>query len=150
MLGCSSAPDPEPSPTPAFASEEEAFAAAEETYRAYNDAGNAAEDASRFLTGAALDSDVETNRLLEQRNLVMSGPSTVTSFRGTEAAWSARIATIEAEICLDVSRSRVLDAHGADVTPLDRSDTWLLLVTFIGTTEKLLILDSTPTSDRSC
>ena len=150
ILGCSPTPEPEPTPAPAFASEEEAFAAAEETYRAYNDAGNVAGQPSQFLTGAALEGDLETSRYLQQQNLTLSGPSTVHSFRGNEFDWAEQVATVTAEVCLDVSLTRILDEGGADVTPSDRAETWLLLVTFIGSEEQLLIADSITISGRTC
>ena len=66
LTGClGSAPDPTPTPTAVFTSEEEAFAAAEETYRAYIDAVNARRadprsepDPQSFLIGEAQEADI--------------------------------------------------------------------------------------------
>jgi hypothetical protein len=53
-------------------------------------------------------------------------------------------------VCLDISRTRILDDNDVDVTPPDRADLWLLVVTFIGTEKNLLISDSEPSSAQTC
>lgn len=150
LSACTPTPEPTPTPTAAFASEEEAFAAAEEVYRAYNDAGNAEEDTSPFLTGAALDSQLETRRYLDQNGLTLSGDSTIVSFVGSNATPGQSVSTIEAQVCLDIGQSRVLDDEGNDVTPADRAPRWPLIVTFVGSSQELLISDSIPSDDPSC
>jgi len=111
LSACSPTAAPSPTPTAAFASEEEAFAAAEETYRAYNDAGNQGDDASEFLTGEALDSHISTQNYLRENELSLDGASEIVSFEGTNALLDP-IAKIDVQVCLDVTGSRVIDASG--------------------------------------
>jgi len=146
-------PTPAPTPTPTgFASEEEAFAAAEATYRAYVDATNARRDDPdsnpdpvEFLTGNALQSELETREWLESEALRIVGDSTITSVARDRISASAVFMTF----CLDASTSRVLDQYGADVTPEDRVDVLGVDVRFIGSSSPLLISEST-TSEHSC
>ncbi|CAH0167801.1 hypothetical protein SRABI121_01673 [Microbacterium sp. Bi121] len=149
LSACTPAPAPSPTPTAAFASEEEAFAAAEETYRAYNDASNGGDDTADFLTGAALDSDIETKRYLKENNLTLSGQSEIVSFSGTSADLD-RLSRIQARVCLDVSDSRVIDKNGNDVTPSNREDRWVLNVALTGTPDEILITNSTVAEGKSC
>lgn len=149
LSACSPTPEPSPTPTAAFASEEEAFAAAEEVYRAYNDASNEEGDTRSYLTGAALESDIETARYLKQNELSLSGQSEIVSFKGVQVQL-APISTVESRVCLDVSASRVLDDQGNDVTPSDRADRWLLDITFSGTADSLTISNSVVAEAESC
>lgn len=137
-------------PTPAFASEAEAFAAAEEVYRAYNEAGNAQSDDERFLTGKALSSDLDSKRDLSEKGLQIVGASEVVSFRGTHVDLKGAVSRVTAKVCLDITASRVTDADGADVTPSDRVDRWLLEVSFVGGPSEVLIADSFPVPGETC
>lgn len=151
LIGCVTTPAPTPSATPAFANEKEAFAAAEKTYRAYNDAGNAdADEAANFLTGAALKKQLESERYLEQRGLSVSGPSQFDDFVGISVDDKSTIATVIAELCLDVSESRLIDPNGIDITPIDRVASWRLSITFVGTNKELKISDSKPLEGKEC
>ncbi|MDZ8202606.1 hypothetical protein RZO50_13885 [Microbacterium sp. SSW1-59] len=115
------APTPEPTPTPTgFASEAEAFAAAEATYRAYVDATNAARaDPSHspspesFLRGEALEDEIEAARQLTDLGLSISGETVVSEVR-PKILSQDRVAI---EVCLDSSRTRLIDQEGTDVTP---------------------------------
>lgn len=149
LCACTPAPAPSPTPTAAFANEEEAFAAAEEVYRAYNDSSNEGSGASDFLTGAALESDLEAQRYLKQNELSLHGDSVIVSFNGTDSTLGSPTIRITAQVCLDVSQSRVLDAQGTDVTPEERADRWSLDITFVGTADELSISDSTA-GDNAC
>lgn len=148
--GCAPGSAPTPAPTPAFASEAEAFAAAEEVYRAYNEAGNDRSDDERYLTGDALSNDIESKRLLIENGLRIEGRSDVVAFRGTEADVARAVATITAEVCIDVSSSRVHNSNNEDVTPEDRADRWLVEVTFVGAGNELLIAKSSPVDGPTC
>lgn len=125
LSACS--PTPEPTPTAAFASEEEAFAAAEETYRAYTDALNAqradgdSTDPAAYLTGLALEDHLESERDLAERKLRVTGETRVQSFTGTEASIESEPAKVAGIVCLNIADTRVLNAKGEDVTPSDRS-----------------------------
>lgn len=149
LSACSPSTDPTPEPTAAFASEEEAFAAAEEVYRAYNDASNGQAKTSDFLTGSALRSDLETKRYLKENDLTLRGDSEIVSFSGVEARLES-IAEIQAQVCLDVSDSRLLNTDGADITPADREDRWRLNVTITGSADALTISTSSVAEEASC
>ncbi|MGC5169833.1 hypothetical protein ACLQ2Q_04190 [Microbacterium sp. DT81.1] len=141
--GCVGEPAPVET-TPAFASEDEAFAAAEETYRAYVDALNARMSGSPgniepedWLVGSALNSELES-----QEELAAAGKSNVgqLSVSAVEAAsWKASSATVH--VCLDVSKTQVLDADGTDVTPAARPLVVPLEVIVMTAGSRLLIAD---------
>jgi len=132
----SAAPTPQPTATAAFTSDAEAFAAAEETYRAYTAAMNAVDLANpeslenlyRYSTGEFQAADKETYSKLHAQGLRMTGEVRVTKFQGTEFDVQAR--TIEARICVDVSRSDVVDASGHSHVAADRPDMNALRVRF--------------------
>lgn len=149
LSACSPDTAPTPEPTTAFASEEEAFAAAEEVYRAYNDASNSGSKTTDYLSGSALQSDLDTKRYLDENDLSLSGDSEVVSFSGVDAQLDG-ISKIHAQVCLDVSASRVIDETGADVTPADRESRWLLDVTMSGAADDLTISTSSVAEGSSC
>ncbi|MFJ4253858.1 hypothetical protein [Microbacterium sp. NPDC090003] len=150
LSGCALVPEPSPTPTAVFASEEEAFAAAEEVYRSYNEAGNQGRDVTTFLVGRALEGELDTIRYLNQNKLTLDGPSEITSFKGTKVSGDDATQTIHSSLCLDVSATRVLDVDGADVTPSDRAEKMKLEVTFSFVDDELLISDSVTSEDQSC
>lgn len=156
MLGCAPAPAPVTTPTPAFASEEEAFAAAEEVYRAYNDAGNARRageetaDPQRYLTGLALEGDIDTQNLLSSNDLKAKGTAVVQSFVGDSFVLDDSVATIIGIVCLDASDVTLLDESGADVTPPERGDTVAQRVTLQGAISSLLISDEITWEGSTC
>ncbi len=148
--GCTPEPTPTPSPT-GFASEEEAFAAAEATYRAYVDAvsalqtGMQAIDPSKLLVGQALDDDLASARELEATGKRLEGPVGIARINPLDATTSA--ATIHA--CLDLSRSRVIESSGEDVTPSDRPSSFSVEIVAIWTPDGARISSSQP-SEHSC
>lgn len=117
-----------PTPTPMFATEEEAFAAAEEVYRAYNDAenalrmGNSDARPTEFLVGSALEGWISANRRLEEAGLQIVGNSQVLTFVVTEETMDGVAAHVMARVCVDGSATRVLDADGVDVTDPERTE----------------------------
>lgn len=147
-------PEPTPTPTgPAFASEDEAFAAAEETYRAYVDALNARrEDPSSdpdpqvFLTGQALQVDIDTQQQLDQSGLRIVGPTTISSISGVSFDGEE----ISIEVCLDSSMTRVETTAGEDATPADRQPISLAFVGMIATGDGALIRTSTTKVADGC
>ncbi|MGM7671921.1 hypothetical protein [Microbacterium sp. A93] len=155
---CACAPEPVPTPTPtaAFATEEEAFAAAEEVYRAYNDAVNSQrENGSEanpqdYLTGLALESDIDANRTLEQNAIQIEGDGEVLSVRGNDVNLTSSPGQVSADVCLDVSSTRVLNSQGVDVTPKDRASVIALSVEFIVDGDTILIAASAENSVAEC
>lgn len=154
LAGCATPDAPEPTPTTPFASEEEAFAAAEETYRAYVDALNAkredstAKDPQEFLTGKALEADLDTRRMLDESNLHVVGPNVLTSFEAEYA--SEDFHRVDAVICIDASGSQVMNEEGSIVTPADRDASIALDVTLRLTGGSFTISESAVSQDRTC
>lgn len=156
VVGCAPGPEPTPTPTSAFASEEEAFAAAEEVYWAYLEAsalrasGDSNATPEDLLTGTALETDASTQQMLEEQGLRIVGTSTIAEFVPIEADIEATVAKISAEICVDISGSRVLDETGADVTPVTRANKANVAVEFTGNNASLLISSTEAPEDSAC
>ena len=123
LAACAPAEQPEPTPTAAFASDDEAFAAAEETYRAYVDALNEARDGGEvdpmeFLVGEALTAGIDGAQLIEDQDITITGRTELVSFAG-----EALVAdVITAQACIDVADTRVTSADGTDQTPATRAE----------------------------
>ena len=152
LAGCTPAPVPEPTPTPLFASEAEAFKAAEQVYRDYVDAGNArrtdpSAGPESYLIGDALDDDIATQRMLKERKVHVTGRNELTDFRGTD--FDRVAGSVDADVCLDVSGSRVVAEDGADVTPADRNNLVSIHVRIILSGAVLKISESNP-GDVTC
>ncbi|WP_447913202.1 hypothetical protein [Microbacterium phyllosphaerae] len=156
LTACAPTPVPTATPTAAFASEEEAYAAAEEVYRAYNDALNesrmmtAGADPQRFLTGLALESDLEASRYFDEHRLEVAGEGVISQFDGLYATLSTSESEVIARVCLDVSNTQVFDADGNDVTPTNRPTRLPLEVTFVQTTGILLISNESLIEGEAC
>ncbi|MGZ0711014.1 hypothetical protein ACWPKO_22075 (plasmid) [Coraliomargarita sp. W4R53] len=146
LAGCSSQPASAPTPTSAFASDEEAFAAAEKTYRAYVDALNARNDSAQsspdpasFLIADALESHFETVRAFEEAKISTTGSSQIVDVHQIDVGVNG---TISLEVCLDVSATSIVDATDADQTPVDRDERLLLLTEFVDLGSNLVISKS--------
>jgi hypothetical protein len=156
LAACAPEPAPTPTPTAAFASEEEAFAAAEEVYRAYNDAGNsrrggdASPNPQDYLTGSALEGDIDAVNYLQAEGLRLDGDVQLLSFTGVEAFIEGSDLSITGIVCLDTSSTRVLSEDGTDVTPADHADVIAQSVTFMGTSGGLLIASESPMEADGC
>lgn len=155
---CSPEPAATPSPTPTgFATEEEAFAAAEETYRAYNAAANLqmngrhSEDSYEYLTGSALDQERASAEEFETSGIQLTGEATVKAFAGISTSLGVTPQQAEADVCIDVSGTRLLNSAGQDVTPAGRPTTSTLRVTFVADDARgFLISESNLSTDQSC
>lgn len=156
LVGCVPQSTPEPTPTPLFASEAEAFAAAEDVYRAYNDAlnvrlgGGVASDPHSFLTGLALEADIDAQNLFQSSGVRAVGTTALSSFRGLEASIETANPVIVAHVCIDVSQLRVVDANGRDVTPADRGDIVAQTVKLFHVGQDLKIADEASAEESSC
>lgn len=157
VTGCSGQPAPEPSTpsAPTFASDEEAFAAAEETYRAYVDAVNARREdphstpnPTSFLVGDAFADELGFQRELEESGLSIDGPTQVVRISPTDtSASSSRISIL---VCLDSSKTRLVDATGGNVTPADRPDQVGAAVSLVLSGTRLLIERSESAQEQVC
>lgn len=119
---------PTPTKTALFASDEEAFAAAEKTYRAYRDAmnaeyrGDAEANADAYLVGAALEDSVSGQRQLEEMGYSLQGEVPILEFLPDNSSIVADRSRLEATICLDLTKSRVVLSNGEDADLPDRPD----------------------------
>ncbi|SEB55946.1 hypothetical protein SAMN04489807_1342 [Microbacterium hydrocarbonoxydans] len=156
LLACAPAPAPTPSPTPAFASEEAAFEAAEEVYRAYNDAlnarsaGTSGADPHQYLTGLALEGDIDTQTLLLSSGMRVTGAAMVESFVGESADMGGSASRVIGVACIDVSSVVLLDESGANVTPPERGDKIAQRIVFTGSAESMLIADESVADVSAC
>jgi hypothetical protein len=156
LVGC--APDPQPSatPTPAFASEEEAFAAAEATYREFTARLNELDtaDPSTFeplfdlSSGDFEAADREAYSAMHADGMTIQGQTIVTSFVGTLAI--EPFETVTANVCLDVSDVTVTDSEGNSQVDPSRPDVYALNVTFVREHARLTIDSASRTSDVQC
>ena len=146
FAGCAASPgDVTATPTPMFASDEEAFAAAEATYRAYVDALNAhnADAASLprptdFLTNPLYQADLDYSRELNAQGKTPAGEFRFRDFNliGVEPQ------KVVASVCLDVTGSRMIGPGGDDLTAADRDAVVPLMLTFVESEQGLLISES--------
>jgi hypothetical protein len=149
LAGCGSTPIPPPTPAPTtsasvFASEDEALAAATEAYAAYQamsniiaqEGGSDPDRISEFTEGEALEAEMESLTSLNTGNL--RGVGELAFDRLTLQSVDLRAGNVEAYLCLDVSRTDVVDEFGQSVVPVDRPLRLPLQVSFT----------TTPDSDR--
>lgn len=156
IVGCSPAAKPTPTPTAAFASEEEAFAAAEETYRAYNEALNAVDPSNpetfeavyALETGSFERADRENLSKMHSEGYVITGDTRVLSFNGNHA--QPPFAVVVATICLDVSEVSIVDASGASVVNPSRPGVYAIELTFKNVKDQLLVDSSNRIEDSTC
>lgn len=148
LAGCTPDPAPQPTPTPLFASEAEAFTAAEQVYRDYiaaentRQAGDKSADPEQFLTGEALSHDIESKRDSQAKGTRVDGAAEVVRFEGKK--FESDRAAVTAAVCLDVSRTRVVDAGGEDITPASRPKVASLEVSFVAERHDLKVVRMTP------
>lgn len=145
LLACAPEHAPDPTPTPAFGNEAEAFAEAEEVYRAYNEAlnerreGAEGADPQRYLTGLALESDIDAQNSLSTQGLRIEGTARVTSFTGESVDLRVEDSRIVGLVCIDVSGVSLINEAGVNVTPPDRGSTVAQRVDFVGSKQSLVI-----------
>ncbi|MDT0158648.1 hypothetical protein Q9R19_13545 [Microbacterium sp. ARD32] len=134
LASCTPAPEPTPTKTALFASDEEAFAAAEETYQAYSDAANAADyaDPATFepvydwLTGTALGAEKKALSLYHAERLTKTGDATFDTF----SPLSASSDEVVVQLCIDVSQVDLLREGGDSAVPKGRLPRVGRMVTF--------------------
>ena len=135
LAGCTTPDAVEPTPTPGFASEEEAFAAAEETYRAYVDALNEV-DLSDPATFEAVygwttgDANAEARKTFTQMHAdswTVAGTSVASVVEPSPVDGESDV--IELAICLDVSDVSLVNAEGNSMVSTERPDVQSMLIT---------------------
>jgi hypothetical protein len=123
MSGCGA---PAPTPTPTALSEAEAYAAAEATYRAYVDALNRVDlsDPTTFDAVFAMTSD-ELNSTDRQQFSQMHADGTsavgdVGVFKVSPLDWDVTSSRAQLGVCLDVSRTDIVDRSGVSLLDPNR------------------------------
>ncbi|MGX5770884.1 hypothetical protein ACWKWN_09040 [Microbacterium trichothecenolyticum] len=147
LAGCTT-PEPEPTPTSAFSSEDEAFAAAEETYRAYVDALNQVDLSDPETFEAVYSWTTDDLNATDRKSFSQwhadgfskTGAAMIISFEPQSYASSPQRQVLVGA-CLDISTVDILDASGNSVVSPDRPPVQSLTVTFVEA-------DSSPTSFR--
>ena len=137
--GSTVTPEPMPSATPVFASEEEALSAAEAAYREYlavSDlvAQDGGKDPARFaevVTQDWLDREIDSAKTLEESGRRQKGNSSFASIELQQLDQNdlARVLVVT-YVCFDVGQLTFVNESGADVTPIDRPSFIPLQVTF--------------------
>ncbi|GHF03886.1 hypothetical protein [Pseudolysinimonas yzui] len=151
---------PTPSATPIFASEEEALAAAEQAYEAYREmsdlisgeGGVEPERIAPYVTDDRLTDELRGFQTLREAGLRIAGEATFKVLdlqRYEEVAGDAEVVFYA---CSDLSGSRVLDANGVDVTPVDRVDRLVLevVVRTVGGSKPLLLESDNSWPGETC
>ncbi len=155
LAACTPEPEPNPTKTALFASEEEAFAAAEETYQEYLDAyasidasdPKSYEETQPFIAGDYAAAEREGLSELRAEGLTRKGTSVLVAFEGTRFVKPDRI---EAHACTDVSGTDIVDAGGNSVVSPDRPDKYALELTFVVDGDKLKLTDAQAVEDPTC
>ena len=149
-------PEPEPSSTPVFASDEEALAAATDAYAKYlevsdqitADGGANPERIARYVTSTQLPKEVSAFQELIDADVKTQGESKFDVVKLQQYSDNLDgTASIVVYLCVDVSAVRVVDSSGIDVTRGDRIDRFPLEVGFaieIATPKVPLISRSAP------
>ncbi|MFP1601657.1 hypothetical protein ACLD0U_03095 [Microbacterium sp. 2216-1] len=155
LAGCSPQPEPTPTETPLFASEEEAFAAAEETYRAYMTAYNAIDiqdpttfEATReFVGGDFATEERKTLSRFHAEGYTRTGSTHILDFSGetyTEAE------AVVARTCNDVSETDFVSTDGNSIVSSERQDVYALDLTFTVQASTLRLTDAVAVEDPTC
>jgi hypothetical protein len=157
LTGClaqsSPAPTPLPNSTPVFESEEAALAAAEDAYREYlavsdaitADGGANPERIKPLVTTEQFQVELDGFDLYTSKSWRTSGES---SFEILELQRYSEegngVARVSFYACSDSSHVRIIDASGADVTPMNVPDRQTLEVAFqsAGRGARKLVLES--------
>lgn len=138
LTGClGSTPEPTPTPTAVFSSEEEAFAAAEETYLAYVEAANSVDLSSPAtfqpmfaLTTGKLSADArKTFSQMHADGWIVRGRTVVVLAEPLDVASDYK--RVDLALCQDVSDVTVVDSAGDSVVSPDRPDVQSLRATFV-------------------
>ena len=161
--GCVQQPPPvvptsTPSVAPVFASDADALAAAKKAYTGYlaatdavgNSGGVQPDRMAPFVTAEWLPRELRDYESLAKKGEKFRGRTSFTNFTlQSHDQSSTGIAQVEAYVCVDVSKSTLLDAKGRDITPATRINLIPAVVDFVGRTphsSELLLDGSEPWS----
>ncbi|MFE6994342.1 hypothetical protein ACFVAE_00120 [Microbacterium sp. NPDC057659] len=158
LAGCAPTPEPKPTKTAAFASDEEAFAAAKKTYEEYTKALNAVDttDPETFepvFSWTMGDADAAIRKALSQlhaENVTMAGETKIASFK--QVSVDAASGQVVLAMCVDVSETDTIDKDGKSLVPEGRSDLVPVRAQFSNadTSTKLKIASSDADTEHAC
>lgn len=137
LTGCTTPAPADPTPTPPFASEEEAFAAAEETYRAYVDALNQVDlsDPETFepmfdwTVGEMNGTDRKQFSEWHAEHLTKSGDARIGAVELD--VFDSATGEIVLSACYDVANVDIRDAKGDSLVSTERPDVQPLSITLV-------------------
>jgi len=152
-------PEPAPSATPVFASEEEALAAAVAAYEAYlkvsdeiaADGGAHPERLKDLVTEEWYEKEVEVSQRVVETGLFQVGSTMVGRSELQRLDAQESFTEIVIYVCTDFSGTSFRDINGADVTPSARVELLAFQVAFEAVTEAdLRLSESEPWPEFSC
>jgi hypothetical protein len=132
-------PTSEPSSTPVFASNAAALAAAKKAYVAYlavsdavsNDGGANAERLASVVTKAWLPTELKSYAAFAKTGERFSGETTFDRFQlQSREVDGDGLAVVVVYVCADVSKTRLIDSTGTDITPASRQNVYPIVATF--------------------
>lgn len=146
------------SPTPVFASEEEALAAAEEVYRSYlamsdliaQEGGVDPERIDPYVVGEFRESTLAGLTNFQSNGYRSVGNTLLDSFKIQVFDSQSSDETLIAYACQDISGVDVVDTQGVSVVKSGRINRLLLEVTFASTGETFRIAAQEPWGDGQC
>jgi hypothetical protein len=116
LTGCTAPPTADPSPTASLTQEQQddrAFEGLLAGFLALPFQGESADDLRSYLTGDALSDEQREIEQYRSAQEEVDGKDLYYGFRVTDRGTGYMVA----QVCLDISGTRVLDADGRDVTP---------------------------------
>ncbi|PPF50006.1 hypothetical protein C5B94_15715 [Clavibacter michiganensis] len=146
LSGCASPPpEPVPSPVPSLTQEQQDDAAFRDVMTRYNELDGATatdDDLVPLLTGSVLESEKQSIESARETGESVEGLATLSGFRVTDRGVDGDQAPyMTAQVCLDVSGTRIRDTQGTDVTPARDSRLSLQVKSVKGSDEAWRISD---------
>jgi hypothetical protein len=153
-------PTSEPSSKPVFASNAAALAAAKKAYVAYlavsdtisNDGGKGAQTLQPLVTKQWLPTETQSYATFAKTGERFTGATGFDSFRLQSLSVNHGLAEVTVYVCANVSKTRLLDATGSDITPGSRQDVYPIVVSFesaAAASRRLLFAGSEPWSGKN-
>ncbi|WP_316309394.1 hypothetical protein [Clavibacter michiganensis] len=121
LAACAASPAPAPAPAPSLTQEQQDDAAFHDVISRYIDLDANSltdEDLAALLTGSVLKSEEAGLHKARQKGQRTDGQELVSGFEVTDRGIDPQGAQyMTAQVCLDISGTRIIDSNGADVTP---------------------------------
>ncbi|MDO4025912.1 hypothetical protein QKF57_09510 [Clavibacter michiganensis] len=121
LAACAASPAPAPAPAPSLTQEQQDDAAFHDVVKRYAELDANAlteDDLAALLTGNVLESEKSGLHDAREKGQRTDGEETVSGFQVTDRGLDPQGAQyMTAQVCLDVSGTRIIDSTGKDVTP---------------------------------